>query len=47
MQPEPIPELKGKDAKKFMEKIQKPLSSRDYAVFRKAEKVYKSIKQTK
>ena len=47
MRPEPIPPLKGKDAKKFLKEIEKPISSQDYAIFRKAEKVYKSIKLAK
>jgi len=47
MRPESIPPLEGKDAKKFLKEIQRPVSSRDYAVFRKAEKVYKSIKPAK
>jgi len=47
MQPEPIPALKGKDAERFLERIQKPISSKDYAVFKKAEKVYKNIKPAK
>jgi len=47
MRPEPVPALKGKDAERFLKAIQKPSSSEDYALFEKAEEVFKSIKRVK
>jgi hypothetical protein len=47
VKPEEIPAIKGKDARNFMKQIEKPTSSFDAAYFRKATKVYKSVKQTK
>lgn len=47
MKPEELPTIKGKDAKNFMKTIQKPTSSVDLAYFRKATKVYKSVKRAK
>jgi len=39
-----MPALKGKSAKKFLKKIEEPLSPEKLAIFREAEAVSKAIK---
>lgn len=47
MRPDPLPVLKGKSAEEFVKQVEKPLSKKQLATFKKAEEVYKTIKQAK
>lgn len=47
MRPDPLPVLKGKSAEEFVKRVEKPLSRKQLETFKKAEKVFKAIKQTK
>jgi len=47
MRPDPLPVLKGKSAEEFVKQVEKPLNQKQLETFKKAEKVFKTIKQAK
>jgi hypothetical protein len=47
MKPEPMPVLKGKCAKEFVKRVEKPLSPEKVEIFKEADEVFKAIKPVK